>query len=387
MKYLFKQKLFRLIVVFLILASCRKNATIQSIVVNGEKPTALFSYSPNTANALDIQFNNLSTNATSYYWKFGDGTTSTDSMPVHTYAASGRYTVTLTTRSNAGYSADTSIVIIAAAKASAAFSETASNVMVSFNNLSTSIDSCSWDFGDNSATTNVISPTHVFPSVGKYPVKLTVYGIAGDTVTVIDTVAVTPECINGGSFKSSDAQYWTIWNLQTGIPPTFGYTADVPTGSTGGTCLAFPSFADASNGSGLNELIYQPVYVEAGKQYQFSALVKLAGGGIQCYFQFYLSNDPNTWSENNGNQPTQLFMSLNTWHGWGGYNGWNQSIAVDGSMLQLVQSYGSYGHYATNGIYTATTTGWMYLGIQAGTWEGYSNGAYLVSDVSFAEIP
>lgn len=42
-----------------------------------------------------VQFSNLSTNGTSYSWNFGDGSTSTDQNPVHTYAAGGTYTVTL----------------------------------------------------------------------------------------------------------------------------------------------------------------------------------------------------------------------------------------------------------------------------------------------------
>lgn len=42
-----------------------------------------------------ISFTNTSTNATSYLWKFGDGNTSTEVNPVHTYAAPGTYTVTM----------------------------------------------------------------------------------------------------------------------------------------------------------------------------------------------------------------------------------------------------------------------------------------------------
>ena len=44
----------------------------------------------------DVQFLNNSTNATSYEWNFGDGTTSTLSNPNHTYVDGGNYTVTLT---------------------------------------------------------------------------------------------------------------------------------------------------------------------------------------------------------------------------------------------------------------------------------------------------
>ncbi len=46
--------------------------------------------------SFDVQFLNNSTNATSYEWNFGDGSTSTLSNPSHTYVDGGNYTVTLT---------------------------------------------------------------------------------------------------------------------------------------------------------------------------------------------------------------------------------------------------------------------------------------------------
>ena len=45
-------------------------------------------------------FQNLSRKAASYYWTFGDGTTSTQTAPVHTYATSGNYPVTLRATNN-----------------------------------------------------------------------------------------------------------------------------------------------------------------------------------------------------------------------------------------------------------------------------------------------
>jgi PKD repeat protein len=43
-----------------------------------------------------VKFNNLTTNASSYQWDFGDGQTSTQVSPTVTYEESGSYTVTLT---------------------------------------------------------------------------------------------------------------------------------------------------------------------------------------------------------------------------------------------------------------------------------------------------
>ncbi len=52
---------------------------------------------------LTVQFYDLSTNATSWAWDFGDGATSTDQDPVHTYTTGGTFTVKLTA-SNSGSS-------------------------------------------------------------------------------------------------------------------------------------------------------------------------------------------------------------------------------------------------------------------------------------------
>lgn len=383
MKSVFINKLLLFTAACGLLQACSKDPVFVSEVADGPAPTASFT---NTSGSLDISFTNTSENGDTYYWQFGDGTSSTEASPVHNYATAGRYTVNLKTNSAAGYSADTSMLIVVASKAEARFAAAlSSGVYIEFSNTSVSLDSCTWNFGDGSAATNEIAPAHAFPAPGRYPVTLTVYGIGGDTAIITETVTVNGECINGGSFEVTDAQSWTIWSSQADNPPTFGYTTDKPSTGAGG-CLRFPSFTAPSNGS-KNELLYQRVYVEAGKKYQFSAQVKLPAGGSQCYMQFYLSNDANTWNENDGNPPTQLFVSLNTWHGWGGTSGSGPTVAVDGSIIEISHDFGEYGPYAADGIYTAATTGWMYLGIQAGSWSGYSSGDYLVDEVSFKLLP
>lgn len=62
-------------------------------------PVAEFSSSL-TGDMLTVS--DLSAGATSYSWSFGDGTTSTDMEPTHTYGSSGMYTVELTVTNSCG---------------------------------------------------------------------------------------------------------------------------------------------------------------------------------------------------------------------------------------------------------------------------------------------
>jgi len=62
-------------------------------------PAADFGY---VADLLVVTFTNASMYADSYMWDFGDGNTSTDVDPVHTYAAAGSYTVTLEATGDCG---------------------------------------------------------------------------------------------------------------------------------------------------------------------------------------------------------------------------------------------------------------------------------------------
>jgi PGF-pre-PGF domain-containing protein len=78
------------------------NSTTIQIMVEGfqVQPIADFNANPMSGNApLSVQFTDLSQNATSRNWNFGDGATSTDPNPSHTYNTAGTYTATLTATS------------------------------------------------------------------------------------------------------------------------------------------------------------------------------------------------------------------------------------------------------------------------------------------------
>jgi PKD repeat protein len=72
-------------------------------------PVAGFTY---VADGATITFTNTSTLADSYSWDFGDGTTSTETDPVHVFPADGSYNVSLTATNDVGESTTSQTIII-----------------------------------------------------------------------------------------------------------------------------------------------------------------------------------------------------------------------------------------------------------------------------------
>jgi Zn-dependent metalloprotease len=71
---------------------CSSVSDTVTVIVTTVLPTAGFTFS---ANIGDVTFTNTSTDANSYTWDFGDGTSSQLQDPTHTYANNGTYTVML----------------------------------------------------------------------------------------------------------------------------------------------------------------------------------------------------------------------------------------------------------------------------------------------------
>lgn len=70
---------------------------ISRTILGNQPPMADFEADvPSGPAPLTVTFSNLSVNATSFLWNFGDGHTSTSFSPIHTYSTIGGYTVSLT---------------------------------------------------------------------------------------------------------------------------------------------------------------------------------------------------------------------------------------------------------------------------------------------------
>lgn len=158
-----------------------------------------------TPDLCDIQFNDLTftgpgTNITSWFWNFGNGTSSNLQNPSVTYAASGTYTVCLTvTAINSTGNTCTSFRCIPITvdcegpepcpepcELHPAFIYNllpvtqANGCCVDFFNLSsagafTTITGYQWDFGDGNTST-AVDPSHCYPTPGTYTVCLTITG-------------------------------------------------------------------------------------------------------------------------------------------------------------------------------------------------------------------
>jgi gliding motility-associated-like protein len=137
-----------------------------------------------------VKFFNCSKGADSYLWEFGDGTTTTDSLPVHSYAAAGTYEIKLTAynkTTGCAYTQSREVVITSVEPAFFASDTLAcAGSNITFTSFSKgSVYRHIWDFGDgNMASQKDNTVQYAYAKPGNYSVRL----ITSDQVNCRDTV-------------------------------------------------------------------------------------------------------------------------------------------------------------------------------------------------------
>lgn len=147
--------------------------------------------------AFEVVFSNLSQNATSYLWEFGDGTTSDDFEPRKVYERSGKYTVTLKAINAKSVTTISKEIIIPRNSNGKGPHIQFTNSMTDPTKLEITFVAESpeatlfrWDFGDGStAETDLKQIKHTYNMPGDYTVFLTASNIDGSncfskTITV-----------------------------------------------------------------------------------------------------------------------------------------------------------------------------------------------------------
>jgi PKD repeat protein len=154
-------------------------------------PVSNFTYVPKTAEPMTIQFIDQSWGATNltYLWNFGDGSTSTEKVPAHTYGTPAVYTVSLTVTDFYEKSSTATKAVEVPAKPSGlpAISFTADvtegpyplTVQFLDTTITTWADSWQWNFGDG-ATSSLRSPIHTYSTPGLYTVTLRASNVNGE---------------------------------------------------------------------------------------------------------------------------------------------------------------------------------------------------------------
>ena len=145
---------------------------------------------------LTVHFNNPNQNIASCQWNFGDGTSSTQLTPDHTYNTPGYFTVTLNITSSSGCTVNASSHVFVLDKPTVSFTYTNTTgcapLAVSFTNTSQNYDSCRWLFGDGT-TSYLTNPTHSYTNSGIFNVTLQCWNAAGcsKSTTISNLVTVT----------------------------------------------------------------------------------------------------------------------------------------------------------------------------------------------------
>ena len=184
-------------------ASGEDSITKTNYITVYAKPTINFSATPlSGCIPLNVSFTDLSTAGSgtlqNWVWDFGDGTSSIDQNPAHTYNSSGSYNVSLFIVNSFG--CQQSIIkpafINPADSVHADFSYNYMNIctpptLVNFTNASVSASALtySWDFGNGSQSV-APNPSQTYNTSGTYNVSLIAKNSAGCSDTITHPISI-----------------------------------------------------------------------------------------------------------------------------------------------------------------------------------------------------
>ena len=142
----------------------------------------------------------VSSNIRLWRWDFGDGTTSDQQNPVHTFTRPGRYTVSLYVETTDNCSSISNLnqqVVIAPTPILDIGGNLDLCLPATFTfrpvwvNADTTILNIKWNFGQGDTSSLLIPPVIIYPRVGVYTTRLTVNNQYNCPTTLVRTVTVT----------------------------------------------------------------------------------------------------------------------------------------------------------------------------------------------------
>jgi len=268
------------------------NYTLKNVSITDTLKADFSATNNQGSSPLRVQFTDTSIgsgNTSSFLWNFGDGTTSTERNPTHTYNRTGQYTVALTVTNPCGATNSTlkSNYVSVGNVPVADFVGTPTNGLapldVQFTDRSQGANlSYSWDFGDGTTST-AKDPKHTYTAEGNYTVKLTVSNVYGTNTATKDKYIVV------GLAPRADFQA----DVLSGIAPHPVQFTDL---SKGNPTSWHWEFGDGSTSTEKNP---KHTYQNSG-YYDVTLTVKNAYGQSQL---LRLDNGVKIWTEDQVKQP------------------------------------------------------------------------------------
>lgn len=147
-----------------------KNNYIQIVV-----PKAIFSFQFDCNSPTAVQFNDSSQGAQTWFWDFGDGTTSTQQNPLHNFPSQNAYDILLIVTNSTTGCVDSLTKTLPIGTPAADFgSDTTIGCIpkkIFFSDSSVFASTWLWNFGDG-GTSTLQNPNHNYTDTGRYTVTL-----------------------------------------------------------------------------------------------------------------------------------------------------------------------------------------------------------------------
>lgn len=247
-------------------------------------PIAIYSYTSNCINPKQRIFTDQSIGADEWHWDFGDGNTSTVQNPIHIYADTGSYVVTLRVVNDSTGCDFTTMktVKVLYEKANFISSDTSickyhAAIFTATGNNSLNVASYEWTFGDGTA--GISSPvSHIYMQAGLFDIRLIVTDTYGCKDTLVKPAylrvsgptsnfgsAIPGTCLNSSiTFNDSSITdglhpivKW-IWNFGDGIIDTLTSPPFQHTYASSGLYSVSLSVTD---NNGCIDTIQRPAYI------------------------------------------------------------------------------------------------------------------------------
>lgn len=323
---------------------------------------------------MSITFTNPNSNIASCLWDFGDGNTSTQFAPSHTYVNPGLYTVrvSLVTTDGCTVNIFRNNMILAAEKPTASFMTTNSTgcapLAVSFMNTSQNYDSCRWLFGDGSVSF-LRNPSHSYSSSGSFDVTLQCWNAAGCSKTVVlqNHVNVTttqaaftadqrmgcpPLTVNFTSItQANDLSY--LWNFGDGTTSTLQDPSHTYT-----TSGAFHVSLIVSDSIGCSDTLYRTNYIQTINPSAGYVTPPTTVGCAPLTTQFTDATfGAVTWLWDFGDGTTSTEQNpVHTYRSPGFYNVSLTTTSAGGGCVQTISNFSSFDVRGGHAGFTHTVT-------------------------------